>query len=166
MCGFIFGSSFGSSLRRLTAGLAACFTAAPALASPLAFTAETPEPAAVGAEGEIRLVLSLEEPWYIYAPTGLNAAQGMIETAVEMTPSDHVQFAAAVFPAPRDLGGFSVLAGDEIVVIQPFRVRPRTEPGEYRVRGAIDYQTCDDEICLPPDRVEFTVTIRVQPADN
>ena len=161
MCGFI----FGSSLRGLVAGLAACFAAVPVLASPLAFTAEIGEPTAAGEEGRIRLVLSLQESWYIYAPTGLNAAQGMIETAIEMTANEYVQFADAVFPAPRDRGGYSVFAGEEIVIIQPFRVRPRTEPGDYRVRGAIDYQTCDDEICLPPDRVEFTVVIRVPSAD-
>ena len=161
MSGFI----SASSLRGLAAVLAACLVATPVPASLLAFAAETPEPTAASEEGEIRLFLSLQESWYIYAPTGLNAAQGMIETAVEMTPSDHVQFADAVFPAPRDRGGFSVFAGEEIVIIQPFRVRPRTEPGDYRVRGAIDYQTCDDEICLPPDRVEFTVVIRVPSAD-
>ncbi len=130
--------------------------------SPLVLTVDAPGQLSAGEEGELRLILCLQNPWYIYAPTGVNEAQGMIETRVQMRRHDQVQFTEAEFPKAEASGTFAVLAGENIVVRQPFRVRPRVPEGEYRVRGAVEYQACDGEICLPPNRVEFSVVLNIR----
>ena len=157
------GLTSGVELRILVilAAALAGTAVAPASASPLRLTVEAQAPVTAGEQGELRLVLRLESPWYIYAPTGGNAAQDMLETGVTMRRHEQIQFAGAKFPAAEPYGTFTIFTGD-IVVTQPFRVRPRTEAGVYGVHGAVDYQICDGEICLPPDTAEFMVEIHVE----
>lgn len=156
------GPTFANKITLLAAVLVIALLAASTYASPLDLSTEVPAAILAGEQGQLRLVLALESPWYIYAPTGVNAAQDMVETDVVMRRHERIQFADALFPEALPYGGFAIFDGDEIVITQPFRVRPRTEPGEYRIRGGVDYQACDGEICLPSDRAEFTVTLSVE----
>ena len=117
--------------------------------------------ARAGEVGEVSFTLSLETPWYIYAPTGINEDQGLIETRLVMRPNKDIQFADAVFPPAESFGTYDVLRGSGNAVKQSFRVRPRTPAGDYPVKGFIEYQTCDGTICLPPNRASVKFTIRV-----
>lgn len=117
--------------------------------------------ARAGEVSEVSFTLSLESPWYIYAPTGINEDQGLIETRLVMRPNKDIQFADAVFPPAESFGTYDVLRGSGNVVTQPFRVRPRTPAGDYSVKGFVEYQTCDGTICLPPNRASVKFTVRV-----
>lgn len=117
--------------------------------------------ARAGEVGEVSFTLSLEAPWYIYAPTGINEDQGLIETRLVMRPNKDIQFANAAFPPAESFGTYDVLRGSGNVVKQSFRVRPRTPPGDYPIKGFIEYQTCDGTICLPPNRASVKFTVRV-----
>ncbi|HEX8580644.1 MAG TPA: hypothetical protein VF655_13755 [Allosphingosinicella sp.] len=114
-----------------------------------------------GQTGEVRLVLGMDAPWYVYAPTGANAKQGLIETHVRILPAAQIQFAPAQFPKAQPYGSFDVLRGRSNVVRQAFRVRPRTPPGAYKVKGYAEYQTCNGKVCLAPNRVPFSFVINV-----
>ena len=137
--------------------------AAAMLTNPVSLSVEAPEEALrPGEESEIRLVLSVESPWYIYAPTGVNKGQGMAETAVRMRQSEAVQYKSAIFPEALSYGGFDVLLGESIVLRQPLRIRTAVKPGETRVRGNVDYQVCKPDLCLPPDTFRFAVELLVE----
>ena len=128
------------------------------------YRVEAPEtPVRPGEEAAFEVVLSVAEPWYIYAPIGENAAQGMIETKLKMGKSEAVQFKAAIFPDAEPYKSFDVLRGDEITITQPLRLRPSAEPGEYQLHGTLDIQLCKADLCLPPDRVSFKTEIIVDP---
>ena len=132
-----------------------------ALASPITVEVETPADSLnPGEESEIHVVLSVEAPWYIYAPTGINKAQGMIETTVTMRRSDSVQFKPAVFPEAIAYGDFEVYL-DETTLTLPIRIRPSALPGEVRILGSVEYQLCKVDLCLPPERAPLRVTLTV-----
>ena len=132
------------------------------LANPISLSVEAPEGVLrSGEESEIRLVLSVEAPWYIYAPTGINKAQDMTETAVRMRRSEAVQYRPAVFPEAVSYGSFEVFLGDSIIVTQPLRIRTSAEAGVTRVRGNVDYQVCKPDLCLPPDTIRFDVQVNI-----
>lgn len=136
--------------------------AAALLTNPVSLSVEAPEGALrPGEESEIRLVLSVEAPWYIYAPTGVNQAQDMTETAVRMRRSEAVQYRPAVFPEAIAHGSFEVFLGDSIIVTQPLRIRTSAAAGETRVRGNLDYQVCKPDLCLPPDTIRFDVQVDI-----
>ena len=46
--------------------------------------------------------------------------------------------------------------------VQPLRVGRAVRPGERTVSGALRYAVCDDEVCLPPARLVFTVPLVVE----
>ena len=128
----------------------------------LSYRLEAPEaPLKPGEVGALELVLSVASPWYIYAPTGTNASQGMIETTLKMGKNEAVQFRPAEFPDPEPYKSFDVLRGDDIVVTQPLRFRPSAEPGAYQVHGTLDVQLCKADLCLPPDRISLKTTLTV-----
>jgi len=114
-----------------------------------------------GHVGEVRLTLTTNAPWYVYAPTGANANQGLVETRVRVAPHQWIQFAAPRYPRSQRHGAFDVWRGRSNVIGLPFRVRPRTPAGQYRVNGYVEYQTCNGPTCLPPDRIRFSFPIRV-----
>lgn len=127
----------------------------------LSILPESSRVAAAGEVGEIRIALSLDAPWYVYAPTGANARQGLVETTVTIRPHRAIQFARPRYPEARAYGTHDIWRGRDNVIRQPFRIRPRTPPGDYRVRGHVDYQMCDGPTCLPPDRKNFSFLIHV-----
>ncbi|TNE65393.1 MAG: hypothetical protein EP335_05610 [Alphaproteobacteria bacterium] len=120
-----------------------------------------PLQARAGETGQAQVSLSLDAPWYIYAPTGINESQGVIETRLVMRPTGEIQFAPAAFPPAEGYGAYDVLRGKDNLVTQAFRVRPRTPAGDYKVQGYVEYQTCDGTVCLPPDRVAVSFFVHV-----
>lgn len=129
----------------------------------LTMTVKAPEePLSPGEEGEIEIVLNVAEPWYIYAPTGLNEAQGMSETTIEMRHSDAAQFRPAVFPKAVSYGVSEVFLGDGITLKQPLRIRSSAAAGEATIRGDVFYQLCKPDMCLPPDSASIKVRLEIK----
>ena len=111
-----------------------------------------PDTVSAGKEGEIHILFSVDSPWYIYAPTGVNVLDGMVETSVTFAPTDEIQVANAIFPDAVRKGKYEVFEGEAIKIVQPIRVRPKVQHGTYRIRGVIEYQVCKFDVCLPPAR--------------
>jgi len=40
-----------------------------------------------------------------------------------------------------------------------FRQKIRFKAGEVSVRGTLEYMTCNDQKCLPPDDIDFTIPV-------
>lgn len=55
---------------------------------------------------------------------------------------------------------FLVYAGRAVAFV-PVRVSDDAEPGERTIPLLIDYQACDDSICLIPERLELSVTVTI-----
>lgn len=107
----------------------------------------------------IEVELSVEPGWYIYAPTGSNAAQGMIETQVVFTLPEGLNKAGRMHVPDATLkDGYEVFTGGEITLSQPIKAK---KPGVYVLKGRIVYQTCSTGVCMPPltEHFETTVTI-------
>ena len=120
-----------------------------------------PDEIAAGSEAEIRIVFSIDSPWYIYAPTGVNVLDGMVETNISFEATDEIQTADAKFPEAVRKGKYEVFEGEGIEIVQPIRVRPRISAGSYRIRGIVEYQVCKFDVCLPPARDNVQVRIVV-----
>ena len=51
----------------------------------------------------------------------------------------------------------------DIKMIIPLRIPKNAKAGEYLLRGTIEYQACDDEVCFMPESRAVTVKIRIVP---
>jgi len=153
----MFGFSCAKAVLAAITGLVA---GAVAVAQPVSVEVTAPRQVQPGAPFDLEVRLSLQRGWYVYAPTGVNAEQGLIETAVRMRDHQYAQFAPSRFPDPIALGAYDILAGQDVRIHQPVRLHPRTPSGESLIRGVVAYQTCDGDTCLPP--VEHPIRVRVQ----
>jgi DsbC/DsbD-like thiol-disulfide interchange protein len=127
------------------------------------YTIQQPDEVNLGSKFQIGIIFTVQPGWYIYAPTGVNAAQGMIETNVIFSlPRGIVREGKVKLPDPHFKNGHEVYEGDSIMVSQVLKIGPGFKPGPYEIQGKITWQTCNSDICLPPTTDEIRILIQVR----
>ena len=128
---------------------------------PVAYKVEAPASVQAGQSIELAVTFDIEEGWYIYAPTGANAAQGMIETEIAFTPLAGMTAEKVQLPAYIDNGSFHIYEGRDITMRQTLLPKGALAPGDYRIKGKVRYQACNIELCLPPrtERIRVDITV-------
>lgn len=128
---------------------------------PVQVSLVVPEQVEQGSSTRISLTIEIEDGWYIYAPTGKNAEQGMKETKVSFTvPDDLQRIGAAKLPMHQFKGSYEVYRGSNVAVIQKIGT-DNSAPGEYTIESEVTYQTCNDDLCLPPKTVQLSAVLLV-----
>jgi DsbC/DsbD-like thiol-disulfide interchange protein len=126
------------------------------------YTVNNPLPVKRGETFKIDIVFRIVPGWYIYAPTGVNAAQGMIETnVIYRLPEGLSRAGRPELPTPMFKNGHEVYEGDGVVMTQTFKASADLKPGTYTIKGKITWQTCNNNICLPPVSEEIVSEIQV-----
>lgn len=127
------------------------------------FTINKPGEVNHGDVFQIEVIFHVAPDWYIYAPTGSNAAQGMIETNVVFALSKGITRAGKMkLPEPVFKNGHEILEGDSIRMSQQLVVASSLGQGKYAIKGKVTWQTCNNDICLPPASEEINVIIQVR----
>jgi len=151
------------SLGLLAAAPARAQTAIPEAESLVRVTAPALEVAA-GGRAEARVTLRIEPDWHINAnPPSLDY---MIPTTLTLAGAGGVTAAAPIYPAAhRQKLAFEeselLVYDGEAVVRVPLSVAAGTAPGVQTLRGTIGFQACNDEVCLAPVNVPFTLQVTV-----
>ena len=135
---------------------------------PVSYEVKAPVTIRPGSGGMIEVGLKFKEGWYGYANTEANIAGGWIPTRVEFNfPDGIVKMNGPLMPDPHVKGGGSmVYSGDSVVFRQQFMKARRTKnesdpaPGEYTIGVTIQYQTCNEEKCLPPVTKKLEVNVK------
>jgi hypothetical protein len=126
------------------------------------YSVSNPQHVKRGETFSVDVVFKIVPGWYIDAPTGVNAAQGMIETNViyrlpeGLTRSGRPQLPEAMFK-----NGHEIYEGDSVVMRQSFKASETLKPGPYIIKGKITWQTCNNNICLPPVSEEISSEVMV-----
>jgi len=119
--------------------------------------------AASSADGNILVSLqaNCEEGWHIYALT-LPRDDGPFPTVVRMTSDKAYNASAPVqepLPVEVDDPNFQMKVryhtGSPVFTV-PIK---RTSEGAFEVKGEVEFMSCNDKTCLPPQVVKFTVPI-------
>ena len=114
---------------------------------------------ATGAKGEVAVNFSMSEGWYIYAPTGRNALNGMVETNVEFEFPDVFRADGAVhYPAYRYKDVYDVYM-ENTALSQAVVTASGAKPGTYEVSARVTFQVCKEDLCLPPRTESLTAAI-------
>lgn len=128
------------------------------------YTVENPREAKVSEAFSLSVVLKVEPGWYIYAPTGVNAEQGMIETDLVFTLPDGINRAGKLkLPETHFKSGYEVLEGKHIALTQPLRA---THPGQYQIKARLTYQMCSISRCLPPVTEDLVAVVSIKQSNN
>jgi DsbC/DsbD-like thiol-disulfide interchange protein len=127
------------------------------------YSIQRPDEVRQGEKFAVGVLFMVKPGWYIYAPTGANASQGMIETSVRFSlPRGIVRAGKMKVPDPHFKNGHEVYEGDSIMVSQALKIAPGLTPGQYEIKGQVTWQTCNSDLCLPPITAEVVILIDVK----
>jgi hypothetical protein len=127
------------------------------------YTLQKPDEVKRGNTFQVSVVFSVQPEWYIYAPTGVNAAQGMIETQVVLLlPPGLSRLGKIRLPETTFKNGHEIYQGENIAMTQSIQAGPDLAPGVYEIKGKVIWQTCNSDICLPPVTREVAMAINIK----
>jgi thioredoxin:protein disulfide reductase len=124
------------------------------------------EPASVVAGSSVRVpvVIEIAAGWHVNANPP--APDYLIPTAVSVTGAAGLAPQGTLYPAGRqvklgfDENPLSVYDGTVTASVTLAAARDALN-GTHRLRGAVRYQSCNDEVCLAPTSLPFTVEVTV-----
>lgn len=130
--------------------------------SPVQFSVMDTGSARDGGTVELTVDIDVRQGWYIYAPTGRNQSNGMVETVVTFELPEGFELAGdIILPPYHPKGMYEIYDGEDIRMTQSIKVNGAA-PGEYTINGEVRYQTCNKEMCLPPATVKLVAKIVVK----
>jgi thiol:disulfide interchange protein DsbD len=119
---------------------------------------------AAGGGARALLVVSIRSGWHINANPP--SPDYMIPTKVSLRPAFGVRAGTPAYPAPKRLKvGFdpSPLAvySEETTIELPLAAAPNAVNGAHTLRGRLEYQACNEQLCTPPVSVPYEVNVTV-----
>ena len=124
--------------------------------SPVSVEIAVPEEVRADEPADVVIRFSMRPPWYIYAPTERNALEGMIPARVDFELPDGVDTAGPpILPLQQVKGPYDIYKGADQAWTQPVQA---SASGRYEVVANVTYQTCKDDLCLPP-RTETLISM-------
>ncbi len=119
---------------------------------------------AAGGAADAAIALTILEHWHVNANPPAN--ETLIPTEVELTGAAGVTAAAPRYPAPRivklEIDPEPLLVWDGTVTATlPLRAAANATNGVRTLRGVVRFQACNDQVCLAPASVPFTIDVEV-----
>lgn len=111
-------------------------------------------------EAVVFLRATIDDDWHIYSAYQKDG--GPVKTSFTFAPSkDYTLVGKLAEPTPvtkfEKTFGIDVAYFEKTVTFQQ-KIKLKT-PNATVVKGQLEYMTCNDKKCLPPDDVDFSVTI-------
>lgn len=138
----------------------------PAIPTELVHVRAAAEPVAAGQVTTLRVHATVLDGWHVNANPP--SEEYLVATAVELELPGEVTQGQASYPGGRRIAlGFSeeplsVYEGSFVVEV-PLMAAADAEPGARPISGRLRYQACNDELCLAPASVSFTVALEITP---
>lgn len=130
---------------------------------PVKYRLSNPVQVSAGKEFDIKVIFDLDADWHIYAPTGNNSAQGMVETKVTFQLPEGIELVGRLeMPEPYGSGSYEVFYGEGIEMIQTLKATDELKAGKYNIKAKVRYQTCNPELCLPAMTGNLSAVIEVK----
>lgn len=146
----------------LLMGMRSAAWAQESLEGPVNYKVQAPMAVHAGDQFSIAVIFNVQESWYIYAPTGNNTTQGMIETKASFElPEGITTVGQMQMPKPFFQGPHEVYKGNNIQLTQLLTTSSRLKPGTYEINGRIRYQACSSDVCFPPRTDKINVVIYI-----
>lgn len=111
-------------------------------------------------EAVLFIKATIDKGWHVYSQFVKEG--GPVKTTITFAPSASYALAGrTVEPKPitRMEKAFNMEVGFfETSVI--FQQKVKLKAGQVTVKGSLEYMTCNDQKCLPPDHIEFEIPVR------
>jgi thiol:disulfide interchange protein DsbD len=134
----------------------------PALAQQPAVVDWSYEAKALGeGEYELKFTAAIKAGWYLYSQHLEEG--GPIPTTVQVNEHPKVSVLSEVSESGSAVEGFDEMFGMKIKKYKKqavFTQRVKIEEGVEAITGYIEFMSCDEEQCLPPREIPFTISFQ------
>lgn len=133
-------------------------------------TLDGPATVAPGALVQVRVEARTSDDWYFYSAT--QPAGGPIPARIELEESAMFQLAGPVTgsaPSSSFDSTFSMSVEkhlDRASFTLPVHVAPTAQAERTELRVSVQYQACNNTICLSPRTVKLAVPVRIEAPDS
>jgi thiol:disulfide interchange protein DsbD len=116
-----------------------------------------------GNEYDIYISTNIRKGWYVYSQH--NDPSGPVPTLFEFNKTPGVTFVGKVKESGSKLSGFDDVFKMDVTkykkkVVFRQRIKVNNPAKPYKISGGFEFMTCNDQKCLPPDWVEFSITTK------
>ncbi len=138
---------------------------APPKASELVrFTAPAPVALTAGGAASAKLEFHVPAPWHVNAHKPNE--DFLVPTVLTLSPAAGVTAGPASYPAAKQVKlSFSetplAVYEDAFTITVPLRATATAAPGAHTLRGTLRFQSCNDQVCLPPATIPVVVAVNV-----
>jgi DsbC/DsbD-like thiol-disulfide interchange protein len=113
----------------------------------------------------VQLTATIENRWHLYATE--QAEGGPTPTRIFLPgdqPFEQAGSIEAEEPKTELDPNFNLMTGyyeEQAVFTLPVKVAAKASPGKSELRISASFQTCSDELCLPPKTVKLAVAVNI-----
>ncbi|MCQ2093554.1 MAG: thioredoxin family protein [Bacteroidaceae bacterium] len=111
---------------------------------------------------------SIKKGWHVYSTEVVEF--GPTPTSIHIEELDGAKTDGALFPERKPIRKFEKMFDadvfyftDKVAFLQNLII---TDSKQYKVSGYLEYGACNDESCIPPTKVEFNLTGRINTTDH
>lgn len=131
---------------------------------PVTYNLKLPERIVPDQEFEVELTISFGQGWHGYADEKINTALGFIPTTVEFEfPKGVEKKGGIILPEYSYSGPYPVYEGKSVKFKQKFTCTPQALKKELLVKALIQYQVCNENMCMPPEEQTTQGIINIHP---
>jgi DsbC/DsbD-like thiol-disulfide interchange protein len=111
-------------------------------------------------EAVLFLKATIDEGWHIYSQTVKDG--GPVKTSVTFTPSTaYTPIGSTIEPMPvtrnEKVFNMAVSYFEKSVI---FQQKIKLKVNQTIVKGTLEYMTCNNKQCLPPEDIDFTIEVK------
>ncbi len=111
-------------------------------------------------EAVVLIKATIEDGWHIYSQNVKDG--GPVKTSFTFTPSKTYAVVGKA-TEPKGITKFEKVFGMDVVYFEKsviFQQKVKLNAASTTVKGKLEYMTCNDQKCLPPEEVEFSIPVK------
>lgn len=113
-----------------------------------------------GDEATLVLSATIQSGWYLYSQ--FIEEGGPIPTSFSFEKSDAYSLIGSVSESPKAVPAFDAVFSMQIAKHKnkvDFKQKVKLKQAKVTVKGMLEFMTCDDRNCLPPEEVPFSINV-------
>ncbi|WP_168796407.1 FG-GAP-like repeat-containing protein [Flagellimonas onchidii] len=116
------------------------------------------------------VTITFDDKWHGYVDNKANKKDGFIPTTVTFQPSEWIEPVGNLVVPKESYKGLAKVYKGAVVFKQEFKLKrsanreemERAYQAKHTINTKVTYQTCDDNICLPPKTIEQDIEMMIQ----
>jgi DsbC/DsbD-like thiol-disulfide interchange protein len=111
-------------------------------------------------EVEVLIKATIDEGWHIYSVNQKDG--GPVKTTITISPSKEFSLVGKI-TEPTPITKFEKSFGINVSYFETsviFKQKIKLKAKQTTIKGKIEFMTCNDQKCLPPEDLDFTVAIK------